>query len=75
MSFSQHNQKENMSPYIAIVLLVGMLLGQTYKLGKAEYRFMKIREAIHKTIQNDDLKTKDKLLDEFLERVCNAIHD
>lgn len=64
-----------MSPYIAIVLLVGMLLGQTYKLGKAEYRFMKIREAIYKTIQNDDLKTKDKLLDEFLERVCNAIHN
>lgn len=64
-----------MSPYIAIVLLVGMLLGQTYKLGKAEYRFMKIREAICKTIQNDDLKTKDKLLDEFLERVCNAINN
>ena len=64
-----------MSLYVPIVFLVVMLLWQTYKLGKAEYRFMKIREAIYKTIQNDDLKTKDKLLDEFLERVCNAIHN
>lgn len=64
-----------MSPYIAIVLLVGMLLCQTYKLGKAEYRFMKIREAIYITIQNDDLKTKDKILDDFLERVCNALYN
>lgn len=64
-----------MSLYIPIVFLVIMLLWQTYKLGKAEYRFMKIREAIDKTIQNDDLKTKDKLLDEFLECVCNALHN
>lgn len=64
-----------MSLCIPIVFLVIMLLWQTYKLGKAESRFMKIREAIDKTIQNDDLKTKDKLLDEFLERVCNALHN
>lgn len=62
-----------MSLYIPIVFLVIMLLWQTYKLGKAESRFMKIREAIDKTIQNDRLKTKDKLLDEFLESVCNAL--
>ena len=64
-----------MSLYIPIVFLVIMLLWQTYTLGKAEYRFMKIREAIDKTIQNDNLKTKDKLLDEFLESVCNALHN
>lgn len=64
-----------MSLYIPIVFLVAMLLWQTYKLGKAESRFMKIREAIYKTIQNDSLKTKDKLLDEFLESVCNALHN
>lgn len=64
-----------MSLYIPIVFLVVMLLWQTYKLGKAEYRFMKIREAIVKTIQNDKLKTKDKLLDEFLESVCNALYN
>lgn len=64
-----------MSLYIPIVFLVVMLLHQTYKLGKAEFRFMKIREAIDKTIQNDSLKTKDKLLDEFLESVCNALHN
>lgn len=64
-----------MSLYIPIVFLVAMLLWQTYKLGKAEFRFMKIREAIDKTIQNDRLKTKDKLLDEFLESVCDALHN
>lgn len=64
-----------MSLYIPIVFLVIMLSWQTYKLGKAEYRFMKIREAIDKTIQNDRLKTKDALLDEFLESVCNALHN
>lgn len=64
-----------MSLYIPIVFLVAMLLRQTYKLGKAESRFMKIREAIDKTIQNDSLKSKDKLLDEFLESVCNALHN
>lgn len=64
-----------MSLYVPIVFLVVMLLWQTYKLGKAESRFMKIREAIGKTIQNDDLKTKGKLLDEFLESVCNALYN
>ena len=64
-----------MSLYIPIVFLVIMLLWQTYKLGKAEFRFVKIREAIDKTIQNDRLKTKDELLDEFLESVCNALHN
>lgn len=64
-----------MSLYVPIVFLVVMLLWQTYKLGKAESRFMKIREAIDKTIQNDRLKTKDKLLDEFLESICNALHN
>ena len=64
-----------MHSYIVIVVLVVMLLRQSYKLGKAEYRFVKIRDAIDKTIQNDDLKTKDKLLDEFLESVCNTLHN
>ena len=64
-----------MNPYAVIGMLVGMLLWQTYKLAKAESRFMKIREVIYKTIQNDDLKPKDKLLDEFLESVCNALHN
>ena len=64
-----------MYPYAVIGFLVGALLWQTYKLVKAESRFVKIREAIDKTIQNDDLKTKDKLLDEFLESVCNALHN
>lgn len=64
-----------MSLYVPIVFLFIMLLWQTYKLGKAESRFMKIREAIDKTIQNDKLKTKDVLLDEFLESVCNALHN
>ena len=64
-----------MSLYVPIVFLVVILSWQTYKLGKAEYRFMKIREAIDKTIQNDSLKTKDKLLDEFVESVCNALHN
>jgi len=61
--------------YAVISFLVGVLLRQTYKLVKAESRFVKIREAIDKTIQNDDLKPKDKLLDEFLESVCNALHN
>lgn len=64
-----------MNLYAIIGILVGMLLWETYKLVKAESRFMKIREAIRKTIQNDDLKSKDKLLDEFLESVCNALHN
>lgn len=64
-----------MNLYAVIGILVGTLLWQTYKLVKAESRFMKIREAIYKTIQNDDLKSKDKLLDEFLESVCNALHN
>lgn len=64
-----------MNPYAVIGMLAGILLWQTYKLVKAESRFMKIREAIDKTIQNDELKTKDKLLDEFLESVCNALHN
>ena len=64
-----------MSLYIPIVFLFIMLSWQTYKLGKAESRFMKIREAIDKTIQNDRLKAKDKLLDEFLESVCNALRN
>lgn len=62
-----------MSAYISLAVLVIIIIWQGYSLGKAESRLLKIRAAIEKVAQNEDQKSKEDLLNDFLEDVCNSL--
>ena len=64
-----------MSPYISLAVLVIIIIWQGCSLMKLEAQNEKIREAIRKTIQNEESKTKERLLHDFLEEVCNALYN
>lgn len=64
-----------MFPYISLSVLVIIIIWQGRELMKYDAKFDKILKSIDKTIQNEDSKTKEELLFEFLENVCNALYN
>ena len=55
-------------------ILFGIIFGLIFGLVRTERRFQKIQEASLKVYLNTDEKPSDKLLDEFLIDIWNAMY-